>query len=86
MCDVCRKPFKITEGFLYERRSQCREKYCPNCNNLRIATLITQECSICKGPFKYSTYWTQMKRTEASDLCSDCRKQDRDQMRAKLAE
>lgn len=84
MCDVCRKSFKINAGFLYERRIQCREKYCPPCNSMRVATMKTDYCKICNGPFHYSTYWTLMKRTSASELCMDCRKEERDRLRNAL--
>ncbi|KAL4467275.1 hypothetical protein ABPG72_010082 [Tetrahymena utriculariae] len=84
ICDVCKKGFKINAGFLYERRIQCREKYCPACNSMRVSTLKTDSCKQCNGPFCYSVYWTLMKRTQASELCINCRKLERDKMREEL--
>ncbi|KAL4467277.1 hypothetical protein ABPG72_010084 [Tetrahymena utriculariae] len=84
ICDVCKKGFKINAGFLYERRIQCREKYCPACNSMRVSTLKTDSCKQCNGPFCYSVYWTLMKRTQASELCINCRKLERDKMREQL--
>ncbi|KAL4478423.1 hypothetical protein ABPG74_006658 [Tetrahymena malaccensis] len=84
MCDLCKVPFQTTAGYLYNKREQCFEKYCPSCDQKRQATLKSASCTSCKTTFKSSTYWFLMKRTDFPELCGPCRKLRRERMRAEL--
>ncbi|KAL4471762.1 hypothetical protein ABPG74_008655 [Tetrahymena malaccensis] len=84
MCDLCKEPFQTTAEYVYNKRKDCYEKYCPSCDQKRQNTLKQAYCTSCNAQFKSSTYWFLMKRTDFPELCGPCRKKRRERLRAEL--
>jgi vacuole morphology and inheritance protein 14 len=81
LCDLCRAPFKIESGTLFEKKIACQEAYCIDCDNKRRSSTKEAKCVDCRSTFRSSEYWFKMKRTDFPVRCGPCRLENRNRMR-----
>lgn len=86
LCDLCRKPYRISSEDYYLYRKTFPEIYCKNCQFEKEKEMKENICCEpdCKKIFKYSVFWFKMKRTDAPIRCSNCRLKNRNKLRNEL--
>ena len=83
LCDLCRKPFLMKKGEIFELKKKCWDCFCGKCDEERKKNFKKSMCEKCKKFFVSSEYFFKMKRLPFPKQCMKCRQESINEERKK---